>query len=43
VTARSAIFKVVQVPLGGIVACLVAVFGLGFVFGAYLWQGDAVR
>jgi nicotinate-nucleotide--dimethylbenzimidazole phosphoribosyltransferase len=39
--ARSAVFKSVQVPLGGIVACLVAVFGLGFVVGAYMWQGDA--
>lgn len=39
--ARSAVFKSVQVPLGGIVACLVAVFGAGFVVGAYLWQGDA--
>lgn len=37
---RSLIFKQVQVPFGGIVACLFAVFLGGFIVGAYLWQAD---
>jgi hypothetical protein len=35
----SAIFNKVQLPMGGLVAFLVAAFGAGFVLGAWLWGG----
>ncbi|HVR01153.1 MAG TPA: hypothetical protein VMT47_03415, partial [Polyangia bacterium] len=38
--ARSAIFNKVQLPLGGLVAFFVAMFGLGLLFGAWLWRGQ---
>ncbi|HVZ74063.1 MAG TPA: hypothetical protein VHJ20_16905, partial [Polyangia bacterium] len=40
-SSRSAIFNKVQLPMGGLVAFLVAAFGGGLVLGAFLWHGEA--
>jgi hypothetical protein len=37
----SAIFNKVQLPMGGLVAFLVAAFGAGFIVGAALWGGQS--
>ena len=42
-TASSAIFNKVQLPMGGLVAFLVAAFTGGLVLGALLWRGEARR
>jgi hypothetical protein len=39
--SRSAVFNKIQLPMGGLVAFLVAAFGGGLVLGAFLWHGEA--
>jgi hypothetical protein len=38
---RSAIFSKVQLPIGGLVASLIAMFGIGLLLGAVFWRGQA--
>jgi hypothetical protein len=37
---RSAVFNKVQLPVGGLVAFLIAAFSLGLVVGAWRWRGE---